>query len=1060
MNVAAPSNEIKRLEALQHYAILDTQPEQAFDRVTTLAARLFNVPIALVTLVDEQRAWFKSCYGLEATHADHETAFCSRAILQNDILVIPDTHADPSFVDHPLVIGEPYARFYAGAQLIMPGGHALGTLCILDTAPRTFSDAAQQTLKDLAAIVVDEMELRLAATTMRAEMQARAQAEAALQASEAQLRAIVEHTTDAIYIKDNAGRYLLINPAGAQVLQRPIAAILGKSDSELFEPDDCARVQAIDQEVTHSGHPYTYERSIKYGTQECVFSTTKFPFLGLNGDTLGIVGISRDITERKQAEAILQESEERFRSAFTLSAIGMALVAPDGRWLQVNSALCQIVGYTEHELLATDFQSITHPDDLAADLAYVRQMLCGEIHIYELEKRYIHKQGHPVWIALTASLVNGAQQPRYFIIQVQDITKRKEAQDALRRSEARKAAILQTALDCIITIDHQGLVTEFNPAAEQTFGYRRVDVLGQELADLIIPAYLRAGHRNGMSHYLATGEGAILNKRLELSAMRADGSIFPVELTVTRISVDGPPMFTAYLRDITERKQAQEQLHRSTQRVTNILESITEAFFSLDQDGCFTYLNSHAERLLQHARSDLLGRSIWAVLPTYVGSFFYHKYQAIVAGGMPITFEWFSPDEQTWFEIHAYPADEGISVYFQDITERKNAEQLLKQAKHEAEHANRAKSEFLSRMSHELRTPLNAILGFAQLLELDAVSLEQQDSIAQILKAGRHLLALINEVLDIARIEAGRLAMSPEPVPVYDVLQETLDMVRPLAAKQQVNVQLVHSCEECHVLADRQRIKQVLLNLLSNAVKYNYAGGKVTVTCVQASVDRLRIVVSDTGRGIPADRLARLFVPFERLGAEHSGVEGTGLGLALSKRLVEAMDGTITVESTPNVGTAFSIELRLVEAPLRMLEQHPDSFGLTMSTQERMCTVLYVEDNLSNLALIERILTQRPHIKVLPAMQGRLGLDLARDHQPDVVMLDLHLPDMAGEDVFEALQADPRTANIPVVIISADATHGSIERLLAAGATSYITKPLDVHTFLQVLDTTLQQGVR
>jgi PAS domain S-box-containing protein len=945
MNIGAPPNEAERLKALQRYAILDTPAERAFDRITTLAARLLDVPISLVTLIDDQRVWFKSCIGIEGSEVRRDVAFCAQAILQHDVLVVPDTHADPRFATNPLVCNDPYIRFYAGAALVTSDGYAVGTLCVLDTRPRTLSDAERATLLDLAAVVVDEMELRVAAATMHGEIRARAQAEAALQESEARLRAIVEHTSDAIYIKDCDGHYLLINPAGAAALERPVAEILGKRDDELFEAQDYARLSAIDQGVLRSRQRYTYERSVKRGAHERVFSTIKFPYVAPNGDTLGIVGISRDITEHKRAEATLQENEERFRSAFDLSPIGMALVAPDGRWLQVNQALCHIVGYTQQELLAIDFQTITHPDDLSNDLEYVQRLLCGELQMYEIGKRYIHKQGHVVWIALAVSLVrDAAQQPRYFVAQIQDITKRKQAQEAVRQSEARKAAILQTALDCIITIDYQGLITEFNPAAERTFGYRCDDVLGHHLADLIIPPHLRARHTRGMERYLATGQGSVLNNRLELQAMRADGSIFPIELAVTRIPVSGPPMFTAYLRDITERKQAETTLQR---------------------------------------------------------------------------------------------------------------------AKEEAEQANRAKSEFLSRMSHELRTPLNAILGFTQLLEYDPLLPDQHDSVAQILKAGRHLLELINEVLDIARIESGRLALSPEPVHVCDVVQETLDMVHSLAVKAQVQLRLStpSNCRNSYVLADHQRLKQVLLNLLSNAIKYNHVGGSVTVTCTAASAHHLQIEVHDTGIGIDAAKLDRLFSPFDRLGVEYLGVEGTGLGLALSKRLVEAMGGAITVASTPGVGTAIGVELQLTHAPLHTSERIHDLALVPAPAGAPTRTVVYIEDNPSNLALMERILIQRPGLKLLPAMQGQLGLDLAREHQPDLVLLDLDLPDMPGHDLLRALQADLHTASIPVVVLRADATTGHTERLLAASVAAYVTKPLDVQTFLQVLDTTLQQGV-
>ncbi len=383
---------------------------------------------------------------------------------------------------------------------------------------------------------------------------------------------------------------------------------------------------------------------------------------------------------------------------------------------------------------------------------------------------------------------------------------------------------------------------------------------------------------------------------------------------------------------------------------------------------------------------------------------------------------------------------------------RENAER--RRAELEADRANAAKSEFLSRMSHELRTPLNAILGFAQLLEMDDLAPHQRENVAPILAGGYHLLELINEVLDISRIESGRIQLSPEAVPVETLLRETLDLIQPLAADSNVKV-LGQYSQERHVKADHQRLKQVLLNLLANAVKYNRRDGTVTVSYADAGIGRLRISVTDTGPGISPEMRERLFVPFDRLGAERQGIEGTGLGLVLSRRLVEAMGGTLGVDSTVGHGSTFWVDLALVEAPAGQLGREHE---LTVPRQERWetaATVLYVEDNLSNFTLIERALAAHWNVKLIPAMQGRIGLDLAREHHPDLILLDLHLPDIHGAEVLGRLRAEPETREIPVIVISADATQGQIQRLRAAGARDYLTKPLDIAKLLKILDEVL-----
>jgi PAS domain S-box-containing protein len=395
--------------------------------------------------------------------------------------------------------------------------------------------------------------------------------------------------------------------------------------------------------------------------------------------------------------------------------------------------------------------------------------------------------------------------------------------------------------------------------------------------------------------------------------------------------------------------------------------------------------------------------------------------------------------------------------YVIDIDDRRQAEHAQRDAQQAAESANQSKSDFLSRMSHELRTPLNAVLGFGQLLELESLPPDQRESVDQIIKGGRHLLALINEVLDIARIESGELALSPEAVLASELVHETVDLIRPLADQRGIQLVIDRSglCD-CYVFTDRQRAKQVLLNLLSNAVKYNRPRGTVAVTCEQPSTTRIRIAVTDTGPGIATERLGQLFTPFERLGAEHTDVEGTGIGLALSQRLTQAMGGTLEVDSTLGQGSTFSVELPRVEGPVERYERlNGDAEPAASSGRERH-KILHIEDNLSNLKLVERILARRADVEIVPAMHGRLGLELAHEHRPVLVLLDLHLPDMGGEQVLQRLRDDAVTASIPVVIVSADATPGQVQRLLAAGATAYLTKPIDVRELLRILDEVLE----
>ena len=369
-----------------------------------------------------------------------------------------------------------------------------------------------------------------------------------------------------------------------------------------------------------------------------------------------------------------------------------------------------------------------------------------------------------------------------------------------------------------------------------------------------------------------------------------------------------------------------------------------------------------------------------------------------------------------------------------------------------------ARGEFLSRVSHELRTPLTAILGFGELLSTSDLPEEEQSWVSMMLPAGRHLLALLNDVLDLSRIDSGDMSLSLEPISIDALVGETVDVMRTLADATGVRLDVdLGSTASVYVQADRQRLRQVLINLVSNAIKYNRPGGLATVAAAAADDGRVRLSVTDEGAGLDGEQLAKLFVPFERLSAAQSGIEGTGLGLVLARRLSEVMGGSLEVESTPGSGTTFSVLLRTV-APATLGTDEAKSDASLTETRSYAAhrRVLYVEDMAANIRLVEQILKRRPSVELVPVMQGATALELARNCQPDLVLLDLHLPDIGGEEVLRRLQADAATSHIPVVVLSADATARQRERLSEAGAKAYLTKPIAIRRFLEVVDQTLE----
>ncbi|MEO8466998.1 MAG: ATP-binding protein [Gammaproteobacteria bacterium] len=394
-----------------------------------------------------------------------------------------------------------------------------------------------------------------------------------------------------------------------------------------------------------------------------------------------------------------------------------------------------------------------------------------------------------------------------------------------------------------------------------------------------------------------------------------------------------------------------------------------------------------------------------------------------------------------------------------DNSVRKRVESELHQAIAAAEKANHAKSDFLSGMSHELRTPLNAILGFAQLVESGSPSPTptQKRNIDQILKAGWYLLELINEILDLALIESGTLTLSAEPVSLIEVLLECRSMIEPQAQKRGIQITFPRFDIPYFVNVDRTRVKQVLINLLFNAVKYNKPAGTVAVECTLSAANSIRISIRDTGAGLTAAELAQLFQPFNRLGKEASAEEGTGIGLVMTKRLVELMGGSIGADSTVGVGSVFWVEFGLTTLPLLTPQEVEHVRPKTHVPEERtpMRTVLYVEDNPANLELVEQLIARRSDLRLLSAVDATAGIQSARAHHPEVILMDINLPGISGVEALKILRADPSTAHIPIIAISANAVPRDIEKGLAAGFFDYITKPIKVNQFMNAIDVAL-----
>jgi PAS domain S-box-containing protein len=633
---------------------------------------------------------------------------------------------------------------------------------------------------------------------------------------------------------------------------------------------------------------------------------------------------------------------------------------------------------------------------------------------------------------------------------------------ALEHHEARFAALLEAAPDAIVCVGRDGRIATVNGQVTRMFGYERDALIGADL-ELLLPEGLGENVPHGGSFARREGVRArAMGRGLALLARRRDGSTFPVEVTHSPdAGADG--LVIASLRDVTEQRELEAISLEGETRLRQLAESVDIVFVLLQlEPRKILYISPSGGRLLGVTGDSSFPESAMGVeslhpddrerverefvMPTRVGLEASSEHRMVDVNGAV-----------KWVRMFATPVPnprgppERSVITVEDISDRVQAAEALRAAEAAARAANEAKNEFLSRMSHELRTPLNAVLGFGQLLSRALAGTEHAEAIGHVLKGGRHLLDLINDVLDIARIEAGEMSISLEPVPVVALIDETLELMQPLADEAGVTLVAAAGPDDVHVLADRQRLRQVFLNLISNAIKYNHRGGSVWFDW-HVHGGRASLQLRDDGQGISPDMLGRLFTAFDRLGAEGSEVEGTGIGLALTRSLVELMDGSITVRSVAAEGSSFTVELPTA-APAGLGRADVPWAGRGGARPSRgRATVLYIEDNQPNVRVVEHILRLRPGWRLIHAGLGRLGVELAEAHRPDLILLDLHLPDLSGLDVLITLKNHPETSAIPVAILTADASASQPRQLIQAGAQHFLTKPLDVDQLLALFD--------
>jgi PAS domain S-box-containing protein len=895
-------------------------------------------------------------------------------------------------------------------------------------------------------------------------------AEDALKKSEAENRAIIQAVPDLMFRIHRDGTYLDSHSQNESALYVPKEYFVGKKLSEVLPPDLAAQsMQAIESALA-TGEVEQYEYLLAIEEKDRYFENRMIAIS--ENEVLSII---RDISQRKESEAALKMQS----AAFEALALSIIITDIKGRIQWVNSAFTQLTGFSVDEAIGRtpgDLVKSGMQDDGFYETFWAT-ILGKNVWSGELINR--RKDGSLYYEEETIAPVLDAQGNISSFIAIKiDITERKMLYQELADERRRLVDIIKGTNAGTWEWNVQTGETVFNEQWAQMLGYTL-----DEISPVSIETWMRLAHPDDLKR---SGELLEMHFKGELddysfeSRMKHKSGEWMWVLDSGRVhqwDSDGKPLLMSGThQDISQRKRADEELQWNKSFLELMSNSSPLGFLVIDnRSDDILYFNRRFCQIWeieqieeQLTRGELKNNDIipyclpvLADIPAFADSC---KPLQDEANRVIVEDEIAFTGNRTIRRFSTQIRGENDEYFgrfyiFEDITKRKRTEADLRRARSEAEKANLAKSEFLSRMSHELRTPMNSILGFAQLMEMGELQPKHKKGVTHILNNGKHLLSLINEVLDISGIEAGRQILAPEPVQLAAIILETCDSIHVAANKGKVSIMLVDSpANSLFVLADRLRLKQVLINLCSNAIKYNSEGGLVTIkTALQPANEQacpqVRISISDTGKGILPEDMGKLFQAFERIGADRTETEGTGLGLMVVKKLAEVMGGSVGVDSVVGTGSTFWIELPLTEDRKAVTSQITGPSAPEMPATQQGATILYIEDNLSNLELVEDILAEhRPEIRLISSIHGKQALKLALEHAPGLILLDLNLPDVHGMEVLEQLSSDAHTSAIPVIIISSDAMPFQAERLLKAGAIDYLAKPLDVVDFLQTID--------
>ena len=1022
-----PPDESARLTALRAYAVLDTAPSPEFDNLVQLAATLCAAPMALISLVDGKRQWFKARVGFHLTETSRADAFCAYAILTpTELFVVPDAPHDRRFATNPLVIKAPHVNFYAGTPLVTPEGHAIGTLCVLDTVPRELTAIQATALRGLGRQVVYQLEQRRQNLTLHAMLLGheahKRQTQHLIEETQRQARtlALLERVRAATARElDLKAMMRTVVEATATTFGYPFFSLYLCEGETLILQHQVGYTQEISTQSVHHG---ILGRTFRTGKPSLIPDVRTEPdFVSADPSVLSEVCVPLRI---RGTTVGVMNVESTALGAFTEADLDLMVALSD----HVAVAIERTELYSDLQRTVRETLLLNRVIAAAAaerEVAAVMRIVCAELveafQVTRASCALLDATGHTLTVvaefcppASPSALGTVMAVTNSFLIS-QVIGTRAPVQIADMRWDARARGInLSTYQDTVGLLLVPLLVRE--------------EVVGT--IDL---------------HSVAPRIFSIEEQALAQAVAWAAGQV-----------LDNVQLTDALQAELAQRAITEAQLRTTTARVTSILESITDAFFHLDRDWHFTYINNEAERLFGQTREMLLGRTLWEMFPGLADSPFERHHRQAMATQTPVQFEIFYQPAGIWMELRDYPSPEGLAVYFRDISPQKADRAALVRAKEAAETATRAKSEFLANMSHEIRTPMNAMIGMTGLLLDTSLNAEQHEYVETIRGSGDALLSVINDILDFSKIESGKLELDHQPFELRELLEGALDLVTPQAAAKRLDLAYFLAPALPEVLeGDGSRIRQILVNLLGNAVKFTHTG-EVTVS-IDLLTERegtieLQVAVRDTGIGIAADRMDRLFKPFSQVDPSTTReYGGTGLGLAICRRLCELMGGRIWVTSTVGQGTTFFFTL---VANVSAVPPKVSLRGTIPALTGRR--LLVIDDNQTN----QRIVVAQAKswgMQVHVAATGPEGLALLQAGERfDVVLLDMQMPKMDGLQVATAIRALLPGPTPPLVLLTSlgRREEGAEATLFAAS----LTRPVKASQLYETLLSLLSVG--